>query len=337
MGGKLEPQLAQLELPGGDQPGPHLRLRQPLGSHPAVSKHGRQLGEDARPRDSAQREVVAAVGALVVALDDADAAHVEDGWAPLVGRLEAGLQPGHGHDLALAQHLFDELAVAWLEYVQRQRGARKQRHAGQRENAQLGEVARLELRDPHCVDLSRAGTRGQCGCPPTASGRGATPFLPPISTQGGGLSRPRGVSPSTMPQSGRCRGLTPMGNPSDNALHLLSIDLRSAPSSLRAVLDLGPDDVEHWLERARLAGAPMAIVCGPESVDLYSSEAGRRAAFKPLLESLWALGRNLEGFERIRTREAYGHAVVRHLLRQAAGLESTEHGVSYATCIAQAR
>ncbi|HYP89563.1 MAG TPA: hypothetical protein VEQ59_15450 [Polyangiaceae bacterium] len=127
-----------------------------------------------------------------------------------------------------------------------------------------------------------------------------------------------------------------MGNPSDNALHLLSIDLRSAPSSLRAVLDLGPDDVEHWLERARLAGAPMAIVCGPESVDLYSSEAGRRAAFKPLLESLWALGRKLSGFERIRTREAYGHAVVRHLLRQAAGLESTEHGVSYATCIARA-
>jgi len=118
---------------------------------------------------------------------------------------------------------------------------------------------------------------------------------------------------------------------------LLSIDLGSAPSSLLAVLELGPGDVEHWLKRAKAAGAPLAIVCGPETVDLYSTEAGRRAAFKPLLESLWSLGRNLDGFEHIRTREAYGHAVVRHMLRQAAGLESTEHGLSYAGCIAQAR
>lgn len=118
-----------------------------------------------------------------------------------------------------------------------------------------------------------------------------------------------------------------------SSLHLLSIDLHSAPNSLRAVLELGSDDVEHWLERARAAGAPLAIVCGPDSVDLYSSDAGRRAAFKPLLESLWSLGRNLEGFERIRTREAAGHAAVRHMLRQAAGLESTEHGLSYRTAI----
>lgn len=122
-----------------------------------------------------------------------------------------------------------------------------------------------------------------------------------------------------------------------NSLHLLSIDLGSAPSSLRAVLELVPHDVEHWVRRARMAGAPLAIVCGPDSVDLYSSDAGRRAAFKPLLQSLWSLGRNLDGFDRIRTREAYGHAVVRHLLRQAAGLESTEHGLSYSGCIAKAR
>lgn len=122
-----------------------------------------------------------------------------------------------------------------------------------------------------------------------------------------------------------------------STLHLLSIDLGSAPSSLRAVLELEPSDVEHWLERARAVGAPLAIVCGPDSIDLYSSDAGRRAAFKPLLESLWALGRNHEGFERVRTRESYGHAAVRHLLRQAAGLESTEHGLSYIACIAAAR
>jgi hypothetical protein len=128
-----------------------------------------------------------------------------------------------------------------------------------------------------------------------------------------------------------------MANVTSDSLHLLSIDLGSAPSSLRAVLELGRDDVGHWLKRAKAAGAPLAIVCGPDSVDLYSSEAGRRAAFKPLLESLWSLGRNLEGFERIKTREAYGHAVVRHMLRQAAGLESTEHGLSYAGCIAEAR
>ena len=120
------------------------------------------------------------------------------------------------------------------------------------------------------------------------------------------------------------------------SLHLLSIDLASAPSSLRAVLELSREDVEHWLARARAAEVPLAIVCGPGSVDLYSTHAGRRPAFKPLLESLWALARNLEGFERIRTTEASGHAVVRHLLRQAAGLESTEHGLSYAGCIAQA-
>jgi hypothetical protein len=127
-----------------------------------------------------------------------------------------------------------------------------------------------------------------------------------------------------------------MANATSESLHLLSIDLGSAPSSMRAVLELGRDDVEHWLERALVAGAPLAIVCGPDSVDLYSSETGRRAAFKPLLESLWALGRNLDGFERIRTREASGHAVVRHLLRQAAGLESTEHGLSYTGSIAEA-
>ncbi len=127
-----------------------------------------------------------------------------------------------------------------------------------------------------------------------------------------------------------------MANIPSESLHLLSIDLGSAPSSLRAVLELGQNDVEHWLNRARAAGAPLAIVCAHDRVDLYSSEAGRRAAFKPLLESLWSLGRNLEGFEQIRTREAYGHAVVRHLLRQAAGLESTEHGLSYTGCIAEA-
>ena len=127
-----------------------------------------------------------------------------------------------------------------------------------------------------------------------------------------------------------------MANSTSESLYLLSIDLASAPSSLRAVLELGRDDVEHWLKRAKAAGAPLAIVCGPDSVDLYSSEAGRRAAFKPLLESLWALGRNLDGFERIRTREACGHAVVRHMLRQAAGLESTEHGLSYVGSIAEA-
>ncbi len=121
-----------------------------------------------------------------------------------------------------------------------------------------------------------------------------------------------------------------------SSLHLLSIDLHSAPNSMRAVLELGPTDVEHWLERARAAGAPLAIVCGPDSVDLYSSEAGRRAAFKPLLESLWSLGRNLTGFERIRTREAAGYAAVRHMLRQAAGLESTEHGLSYVNAISAA-
>ena len=127
-----------------------------------------------------------------------------------------------------------------------------------------------------------------------------------------------------------------MANSTSESLYLLSIELASAPSSLRAVLELGRDDVEHWLKRAKAAGAPLAIVCGPDSVDLYSSEAGRRAAFKPLLESLWALGRNLDGFERIRTREACGHAVVRHMLRQAAGLESTEHGLSYVGSIAEA-
>ncbi len=127
-----------------------------------------------------------------------------------------------------------------------------------------------------------------------------------------------------------------MANPPSETLHLLSIELGSAPASLRAVLELGPEAVEHWLTRACVAGAPLVIVCGPDRVDLYSSEAGRRAAFKPLLESLWSLGRNLEGFEQIRTREANGDAVVRHLLRQAAGLESTEHGLSYTKCIAAA-
>lgn len=127
-----------------------------------------------------------------------------------------------------------------------------------------------------------------------------------------------------------------MANVNVQSLHLLSIDLASAPSSLRAVLELQSEDVEHWLDRAAATCVPLAIVVGPTSLDLYSSHEGRRAAFKPLLESLWSLARNLEGFERIRTTEASGHAVVRHLLRQAAGLESTEHGLSYAGCIAQA-
>ena len=44
----------------------------------------------------------------------------------------------------------------------------------------------------------------------------------------------------------------------------------------------------------------------------------------------------LEGFDRVRTIESTGHAAVRHLLRQAAGLESTEDGVSYRHCIEEA-
>lgn len=121
-----------------------------------------------------------------------------------------------------------------------------------------------------------------------------------------------------------------------HSLHLLSIDLASAPTSLRAVLELDSSDIAHWLERAKAAGAPLAIVSGPDRVDLYTSEAGRRAAFKPLLESLWSLGRNLEGFERVRTCQASGHAVARHLLRHAAGLDSTEHAVWDASAILQA-
>jgi hypothetical protein len=121
-----------------------------------------------------------------------------------------------------------------------------------------------------------------------------------------------------------------------HSLHLLSIDLASAPSSWRAVLELQADDVEHWLGRAAASQVPLAIVVGPGRVDLYSSDGACRTAFKPLLESLLPLAQKLEGFDRIRTTEASGHAVVRHLLRQAAGLESTEHGLSYAGCIAQA-
>lgn len=120
-----------------------------------------------------------------------------------------------------------------------------------------------------------------------------------------------------------------------DTLHLLSIDLGSAPSSLRAALQLSGEDVEHWLGRAVAAGVTLAIVCGPDSVDLYSTETGRRDAFKPLLQSLWAVGRHLEGFDRVRTTEASGHAVVTHLMRQAAGLNSAEHGVSYTGAIDQ--
>lgn len=120
------------------------------------------------------------------------------------------------------------------------------------------------------------------------------------------------------------------------SLHLLSIDLGSASSSLRAVLELGAEDVDHWLSRAQAAGVPLVIVASPTSVDLYSSEAGRRVAFKPLLESLWSLARNLGGFDRVRTIEGTGHAAVRHLLRQAAGLDSAESGLSYRECIAAA-
>lgn len=127
-----------------------------------------------------------------------------------------------------------------------------------------------------------------------------------------------------------------MASASTQSLHLLSIRLGSAPSSLCAALAFCREDVEHWLKRAADAGAPLAIVCGPESVDLYSTDAGRRAAFKPLLESLWSLGRNLEGVDRVRTTEASGHEVVRHLLRQATGLASTEHGLSYEGCIGEA-
>lgn len=127
-----------------------------------------------------------------------------------------------------------------------------------------------------------------------------------------------------------------MASASTQSLHLLSIDLGSAPSSLRAALAFCREDVEHWLKRAAAAAAPLAIVCGPESVDLYSTDSGRRAAFKPLLESLWSLGRNLEGVDRVRTTEASGNEVVRHLLRQATGLASTEHGLSYEGCIAEA-
>jgi hypothetical protein len=119
-----------------------------------------------------------------------------------------------------------------------------------------------------------------------------------------------------------------MASSSTDSLHLLSIVLGSA--------ELDSKDVEHWLQRAAAAGVPLAIVSSPTSVDLYSTEAGRRVAFKPLLESLWALGRNLEGFDRVRTVEGTGHAAVRHLLRQAAGLESTDSGVSYAQCISEA-
>lgn len=121
-----------------------------------------------------------------------------------------------------------------------------------------------------------------------------------------------------------------------DCLHLLSIDLGSAPSSLRAALLLSDEDVEHWLGRAVAAGVTLAIVCGPDSVDLYSTASGRRDAFKPLLQSLWAMGRNLEGFDRVRAVEASGHAVVTHMMRQAAGLASAEHGVSYAGAIDKA-
>ncbi len=99
------------------------------------------------------------------------------------------------------------------------------------------------------------------------------------------------------------------------------------------MLELRAEDVGHWLMRARAAGAPLAVVCTATSIDLYSTEAGRRAAFTPLLASLWSLGRNFSDFANVRTTEATGSEVVRHLLRQAAGLDAGEDGTSYAACI----
>jgi hypothetical protein len=109
-----------------------------------------------------------------------------------------------------------------------------------------------------------------------------------------------------------------------DSLHLLSVDLQSAPSSLRVLFESCTEQLEHWLGRAAASGAPLVIVHHPDSLDLYSTRAGRKTAYTPLLASAWTVARSLPELSRGQARELRGAAVVRYLLRQAAGLDPFE-------------
>jgi hypothetical protein len=122
----------------------------------------------------------------------------------------------------------------------------------------------------------------------------------------------------------------------DETLHLLSIDLGSAPSGLRSTLEQGLRDLRPWLVRAGMQGVPLAIVRSPGALDFYSTESGRHAAFRPVLAKVLGLTGGVANAALVQTTQASGSEVLRHLLRQAAGLDATEHGESHAACIVQA-
>lgn len=113
----------------------------------------------------------------------------------------------------------------------------------------------------------------------------------------------------------------------NDSLHLLSIDSTTAGADARRALDLSSDALIECSVQAARDGAPLAIVSSAASLDLYSTAADHRAAFRPLLQKLWSIGLPCSAsFRSVRARELRGLDAARHLLRQAAGLPGCEPG-----------
>jgi glutamyl-tRNA reductase len=107
-----------------------------------------------------------------------------------------------------------------------------------------------------------------------------------------------------------------------HSLHLLAIDSKGLSEELRAALRLDAAELATLLREApRDDGCELALVTGPDRLELYATGVCRVVAIRSVLRTLTRRGHNLNGFGAARVFEASGPAAAGYAFRSAAGLD----------------
>jgi glutamyl-tRNA reductase len=108
-----------------------------------------------------------------------------------------------------------------------------------------------------------------------------------------------------------------------NNVTLLAIDLRGAPADVLSALTLdGPEsDAVIRSTRRVLGDIELVIVSDSRRFELYTTEASTPAVFRCILLELLARAGGRTSLAELRTVEARGPAVVRHVMRLASGVD----------------
>src|SRR6478736_5027741 len=115
-------------------------------------------------------------------------------------------------------------------------------------------------------------------------------------------------------------------------IHLLAIDLKTAPREVRDALHFDRDELTVLLDRTRyrVGEFELVVLSTTERLELYGAGANWQQGFQELLREVRARGQSLPGFGRTRVTEQHGLEVAEHLMRVATGLESSPEDSLYA-------